>query len=644
MRNKITKHLLFVVFMITLCTSCRYETIVTSPDNENSIIDDNSVVAGLIRDITLNDGSNDNIVDFANCFSLKLPTTVFANGIEVMIDANEDYDVVRAIFDQSTVDTDVIEFNFPITVILADYSEEILSNQNEFDALSSTCNGENEDDSDIECIDFLYPVSFSVYSTITEQTSEVDINNDNELFNFIKDLSVDDVASLNFPVTLILSDDTRETVNSLSELEILVDSVKDSCDEDDDFNYFDNDFDDTQNPSTPTNLIATNITENSVDLSWNVSTDNIGVSNYGVYINGIFNTSTSANSITINNLDPATSYTFTVNARDASGNASVESNSVIITTLASSDTTAPFSPTNLIASNITQTMVTLQWDAATDNIGVIAYDVYRDGILLDTTDELIFEVSSLTPNTSYSFNVIAIDAAGNNSASSNVVAITTLASAGDTEAPSVPLNLVANNTTSSSTELSWDASTDNVGVEGYDVYINGAFFKYVTTTFCDVKGLESDTEYAFAVLAKDAENNASSLSASIIERTLPASQVLAIEDVLTTCSNWTIQRFEDDDDDETNEVSNFIFNFMNDGTLIMENTLSGQTFSGTWEIISNSQGRVMFRMTIPGLADDNMERFNASWSVTIVVRADGATTIELNSGEKILIFTTRSCP
>jgi len=158
----------------------------------------------------------------------------------------------------------------------------ILQNQSELDELSTTCNGENEADNDIECIDFLYPISFSVYNTLTEQTTEVTIENDSVLFIFIKDLNADNVASLNFPVTLILSDDSQQTVSSLAELEVLVNNVKDTCDEDDDFDYFDNDFGDTQSPSTPINLAASNTTETTTDLTWDAATDNVGVTTYGL--------------------------------------------------------------------------------------------------------------------------------------------------------------------------------------------------------------------------------------------------------------------------------------------------------------------------------------------------------------------------
>ncbi len=91
------------------------------------------------------------------------------------------------------------------------------------------------------------------------------------------------------------------------------------------------------------------------------------------------------------------------------------------------DTEAPSAPTNLVTSNITGTSITLSWNSSTDNIGVTGYEVYQGATLVDTTvDGLISVVSGLTPNTSYSFTVVAKDGAGNSSPPSNTTSATTL--------------------------------------------------------------------------------------------------------------------------------------------------------------------------------------------------------------------------
>lgn len=91
----------------------------------------------------------------------------------------------------------------------------------------------------------------------------------------------------------------------------------------------------------------------------------------------------------------------------------------------------------------------------------------------------------------------------------------------DTQAPTAPTNLTANNPTSNSISLSWTASTDNIGVTGYDIYFsNGTFYATVTGTTATVQGLTPSTSYTFYVIAKDAAGNSSTQSNIATETTL----------------------------------------------------------------------------------------------------------------------------
>jgi len=82
----------------------------------------------------------------------------------------------------------------------------------------------------------------------------------------------------------------------------------------------------------------------------------------------------------------------------------------------------------------------------------------------------------------------------------------------DIIAPSVPVNLSASNITETTLDLNWDASTDNIGVSSYDIYLDGLFLETVSGTSSQILGLTLDTTYEFQVSAKDAANNSSQLS------------------------------------------------------------------------------------------------------------------------------------
>ncbi|MES2862530.1 MAG: GEVED domain-containing protein [Bacteroidota bacterium] len=204
------------------------------------------------------------------------------------------------------------------------------------------------------------------------------------------------------------------------------------------------------------------------------------------------------------------------------------SNANFTITSGSSDTTAPSAPTTLAASGTTQTTTNLTWAASTDNVAVTGYDVYQGAVLKATVTTTSYAVTGLTASTAYTFSVRAKDAAGNVSASSNVVNVTTLAPASDTTAPSAPTSLTASGTTQTTTNLSWTASTDNVGVTGYDVYQGTTLLGTVSTTTYNVTGLTAATAYSFSVRAKDAAGNISASSNVVNVTTLPIVSVYCI--------------------------------------------------------------------------------------------------------------------
>jgi len=182
---------------------------------------------------------------------------------------------------------------------------------------------------------------------------------------------------------------------------------------------------DTTAPTAPT-LSASGTTLTSTNLSWSGATDNIAVTGYDVYQDGIFKTSTTSTTLAVTGLSNSTTYAFYVQAKDAAGNLSLASNTVTVTTLAP-DTTAPTAPT-LSASGTTQTTTNLSWSGATDNLAVTGYDVFRNGLLIgSTTTATTFAVTGLTASTTFTFNVRSKDAAGNISLNSNTVSVTTLA-------------------------------------------------------------------------------------------------------------------------------------------------------------------------------------------------------------------------
>ncbi|MBP0903709.1 fibronectin type III domain-containing protein [Mariniflexile gromovii] len=270
-------------------------------------------------------------------------------------------------------------------------------------------------------------------------------------------------------------------------------------------------------PTAPTNVVVSNIAISAVDITWTASTDNVAVTNYNIYNNNTLIKASIGNvtSFTLTGLAPSNNYNITVRALDAAGNISSNSNAQSFSTIGTPDTTPPSNPTGLIVSNITETTADLSWTASTDNIGVVDYQVYNNGILLIPSignNGTSVNLTGLTPDTNHSLTLRAIDVAGNISEDSNTINFTTLFV--DTVAPSIPTNLVASDITQSSATLTWTASTDNVAVTDYKIYNNGVLLVESTgnVTTYSITGLNANTVYSLTVSAIDDAGNKSEVS------------------------------------------------------------------------------------------------------------------------------------
>ncbi|WP_397334316.1 fibronectin type III domain-containing protein [Paenibacillus glycanilyticus] len=189
---------------------------------------------------------------------------------------------------------------------------------------------------------------------------------------------------------------------------------------------------DTTAPTAPTGLTSPSKTATTVNLSWTASTDNVGVTGYDIYQGAaLIGSTTGATTYQATGLTANTAYSFTVKAKDAAGNVSSASSALNVTTNAAADTTAPTAPMGLTSPSKTATTVNLSWTASTDNVGVTGYDIYQGAALIgSTTGATTYQATGLTANTAYSFTVKAKDAAGNVSAASTALNVTTDASSG----------------------------------------------------------------------------------------------------------------------------------------------------------------------------------------------------------------------
>ncbi len=287
---------------------------------------------------------------------------------------------------------------------------------------------------------------------------------------------------------------------------------------------------DTTPPTAPTNLAGSRSNAD-VTLTWTGSTDNRGVDHYDVHrsttagFTPVAGTKV-AQSTTASYLDAGLAggrYHYRVIAVDAAGNASALSNQASVVV----DLAPPTAPTDLSATT-GASGINLSWTAATDDVGVDQYAVYRSSTSGFTPSEATFVAN--TSATTYTdtgatgtvyYRVVALDAGGNAGPASSQ-ATATIA---DSTAPSQPTGLDATVTTND-VALSWNASTDNIGVTGYQVHRStttgftptaGTLLTTVTGTSYTDANRPLDTYY-YKVVAVDAAGNTSDASAQITVR------------------------------------------------------------------------------------------------------------------------------
>ncbi|CAN7753374.1 family 14 glycosylhydrolase [Paenibacillus sp. LjRoot56] len=287
---------------------------------------------------------------------------------------------------------------------------------------------------------------------------------------------------------------------------------------------------DTTAPSIPTNVASTSKTDTSISLSWSASTDAVGVTGYEIWRNGVKIATTASTSYTNSGLTANTAYSYTIKAYDAAGNLSTDSAALSVTTnptpvgnsvtvyykkgyatpyihyrpAGGTWTTAPGTamPNSELSgyAKISITIGTASQLEAVFNNGSGTWDN-------NNSQNYLFNVGTWT------FTPSSTGGVGNITAG--------LPQGVDTTAPSTPTNLASTSKTDTSISLSWSASTDTVGVTGYEIWRNGVKIATTATTSYTNSGLIANTAYSYTVKAYDAAGNLSADSAAISVTTNP---------------------------------------------------------------------------------------------------------------------------
>jgi fibronectin type 3 domain-containing protein len=245
-----------------------------------------------------------------------------------------------------------------------------------------------------------------------------------------------------------------------------------------------------------------------VNLSWQAATG--PVDHYDVLRDGVVVASPTGLQFEDTGLTADADHAYRVQAVDDTGEAGPPSDEVVAHTPAEEDVDPPTAPGKPEVTDLAVDHVSLAWAAATDAVGVVGYDVLRDGDTVATTDgqTRTFTDAHVTPGASYHYTVVARDAAGNPSPGSDGADVEVPTP--DTTPPGAPTGLLASWSSSTGSTLSWDVDTDDdTGVTGYLVDRDGTTIGSPTgTTFKDTAPLPPGS-HSYVVRAVDAAGNVS---------------------------------------------------------------------------------------------------------------------------------------
>lgn len=174
------------------------------------------------------------------------------------------------------------------------------------------------------------------------------------------------------------------------------------------------------------------------------------------------------------------------------------------------DTVPPSIPTGFKLNVISSSQIDLSWNASTDNIKVAGYCIFRNGVEIGWTHSTTYQDKNLTPNTIYKYSIVSYDTSSILSGQTTELSGKTLSVPSDSTKPQTPTGLLVTNINDTQLNLSWNPTSDNIAVTGYNVFRGGVGLigKTAGTTFNDT-GLIPDTTYFYTVQAYDAAGNLS---------------------------------------------------------------------------------------------------------------------------------------
>ncbi|MFG6686417.1 hypothetical protein ACGK9U_07540 [Mariniflexile sp. HNIBRBA6329] len=211
-------------------TSCQDEIDSENGQNPNTNNSESKTASNLER-TSMYDGSFDDFLDGTSCSSILLPVVATVNGQQVSIISQADYQLVLNILGQFTNDSDTVTLQFPFSVRLSNYTEVVVANQGEYDAIIDACEtAENTGKDAISCLDIDFPITILTYSLNLEQTGSLVIQSEQQLYAYMNNMDNTELFSVKYPITATLSNNSTVTLTSDLDLQASIEDCLDTED------------------------------------------------------------------------------------------------------------------------------------------------------------------------------------------------------------------------------------------------------------------------------------------------------------------------------------------------------------------------------------------------------------------------------
>ncbi|OMQ08200.1 hypothetical protein [[Flexibacter] sp. ATCC 35103] len=222
------KYLSLAVLLLLL--SCQSEMDEQS-NNAQGTITNVSPLTTYLQRVAMVQTVQDNIIDGSSYCTIKPPYTVTVNSKKIAINSSADYQKVLDNINANTYDDDIVNIDFPVTMVYYNYIQKVIPDQADFDSLIAYWNLYPDLLSKINGLKINYPITINSYNSANQMAISQSIISDQAFFNFIKNLNASEYISLKYPISISDYNNQTKLITNNLEFENAIKYAIDYCPE-----------------------------------------------------------------------------------------------------------------------------------------------------------------------------------------------------------------------------------------------------------------------------------------------------------------------------------------------------------------------------------------------------------------------------